>query len=259
MTNHTETQAHAAADASGANLVLLPGLDGTDVFLRPLVAALPSWVNPIVVTYPDSVASVLYQNLLAQVIDAVADLRLYHVLGWSFSGPLALMLASSRPRNVRSVILAASFVRPPRPWLAKTAFATARTPVVWGLRAARRLPLLVRPPDNAQRQDKVETWTRVSATTVAGRLRAISKVDVRKELRVCAVPLLCLASNRDRVVPKGCVTHIVAERSDAQVATIDGEHQAMYTNPTAAARAITAFISRSRCQPQTCNKFVTFV
>lgn len=35
-----------------ATLILLPGLDGTDVFFRPLLAALPQWISPIVVQYP---------------------------------------------------------------------------------------------------------------------------------------------------------------------------------------------------------------
>jgi len=40
--------------AGGTTLVLLPGLDGTDVFLRPLVAALSPTIRSIVVTYPAS-------------------------------------------------------------------------------------------------------------------------------------------------------------------------------------------------------------
>jgi len=36
------------------NLILLPGLDGTDVFFRPLIASLPPPVSPRVVCLPTS-------------------------------------------------------------------------------------------------------------------------------------------------------------------------------------------------------------
>jgi hypothetical protein len=57
-----------------ATLVLLPGLDGTDVFLRPLVAAIPSTIRPLVVTYPTSDAEeyrdVLVETFISKVESA---------------------------------------------------------------------------------------------------------------------------------------------------------------------------------------------
>jgi hypothetical protein len=63
-----------------ATLVLLPGLDGTEVFFGPLLAALPPWVEPVVVTYPTSGASG-YADLFAVVEAAVADAPEFYVLG----------------------------------------------------------------------------------------------------------------------------------------------------------------------------------
>ena len=39
-------------NAKPKTLVLLPGLDGTEVFFRPLLASLPEWVRPHVVSFP---------------------------------------------------------------------------------------------------------------------------------------------------------------------------------------------------------------
>jgi pimeloyl-ACP methyl ester carboxylesterase len=97
-----------------ATLVLLPGLDGTEVFFRPLVASLPSWVKPVIVTYPTTGANG-YADLLPLVEAAVASIENCYILGWSFSGPLALMLAAKEPRRTQGVILSASFIRPPLP------------------------------------------------------------------------------------------------------------------------------------------------
>ena len=52
--------------------MLLPGLDGTEVFFAPLLAALPEWVKPLVVTYPASGAN-CYSDLLELVRAAVED------------------------------------------------------------------------------------------------------------------------------------------------------------------------------------------
>ena len=81
-------------------LLLLPGLDGTEVFFRPLCEALPTAVARRVVTYPEQGPNGyddLYPRVVAAAETAVADGGPCDVLGWSFSGPLALRLAAERP------------------------------------------------------------------------------------------------------------------------------------------------------------------
>jgi pimeloyl-ACP methyl ester carboxylesterase len=227
-----------------ATLVLLPGLDGTEIFLQPLLGALPPDVRPLVVSYPVAGPN-RYPELLAVVREAVAGLDEFHVLGWSFSGPLALMLANAEPRRVRSVILSASFVRPPRPRLAKLRFALVG-PAIWTWRAVRRLPLwLLRPRSDPFRQAKTLTWRRLSARVLAKRIRAITTVDVREELRACPQRVLYIAASRDAIVPRRCLDEILVVRPSVEVATIEGEHFALYANPRPAAQAISRFIAQS--------------
>jgi pimeloyl-ACP methyl ester carboxylesterase len=224
-------------------LVLLPGLDGTEVFYRPLLASLPGQIRPMVVSYPDCGAND-YADLLPVVQRAVAGLPEFYVLGWSFSGPLALMLAAAEPKRVRGVILSASFVCAPRPLLARMRFA-AVGPVVWALRAVRRLPIwILRRPDDPFRRAKAETWARVGAGVLAARVRAVLGVDVREVLRRCGQPLLCIVPSEDRAVPPHNLEEIARQRPTAEIVTIAGPHLAMYTNPGAAADAIERFIMR---------------
>jgi pimeloyl-ACP methyl ester carboxylesterase len=205
------------------NLVLLPGLDGTEIFLQPLLQALPSDVRPLVVTYPDAHR---YEDLLPVVRNRVANLDRFHVLGWSFAGPLAVRLAASERERVRGVILSASFVRSPRPNLSMLRFA-AREPAIWAWRAARRLPLL---------------WQRISARVLARRIREVMAVDATESLRTCPQPLLYISASRDGIVPRRCVEEIVTIRPDVRLVEIHGEHFAMYSNPVPAARAIADFM-----------------
>lgn len=224
-------------------LVLLPGLDGTDVFFRPLLAALPQWVHSQVVCFPPAGANE-YAELLPIVREAVSEVPRFYILGSSFAGPLALMLAAAEPDKVRGVILSVSFVRAPRPMYARLKFA-AVTPVVWMIRACRRLPVwLSRGPDDQLRRDKSETWRRVSARMVAARIRALLNVDARDLLRDCPHPLLCIAGRDDGIVPQLNVEEIARVRPSVHVRIIEGRHFAPYTDPTAAAEAIVEFMAR---------------
>lgn len=224
-----------------ATLVLLPGLDGTEVFLRPLLAALPTGVRPVVITYPQA-GDLGYPELLALIRREVAGLGEFYVLGWSFSGPLALMLAEAEPERVRGVILSATFVRAPHAWM-PWGRSVLVGPVVWSWRALRRLPLwLFRPRGDPLRQAKTLTWRLISAGVLARRLRAIAGVDARGALRSCRAPVLYLAANDDRIVPPHCFEEIARERPSVALQTIPGRHLAMYTNPQPAAKVIVEFI-----------------
>jgi pimeloyl-[acyl-carrier protein] methyl ester esterase len=224
-----------------ATLVLLPGLDGTEVFFGPLLAALPPWVDPVVVTYPTSGAN-SYADLIGVVEAAVADVSDYYVLGWSFSGPLALMLAAKEPKRTRGVILCASFVRSPLPILPWLRFAMV-APVVNLVRLARRIPAVFPGAWTEQfRRDRALTWARVPARVLAARARAILALDARTCLRECPRPVLYLAGSSDSIVPRRNADQIVRESRSAKIVTIDGPHLAMYTNPDAAAGAIAAFM-----------------
>jgi len=223
-------------------LVLLPGLDGTDVFFRPLLAALPGWIMPIVVQFP-TVGANEYPDLLRLAQCALVETPACYVLGWSFSGPLALMLAAAEPAKVRGVILASTFVRPPRPIYARLGWA-AVTPTVWMLRFGKRLPVwLSRSSSDRLRRDKTETWKRVKASMVAARIRSLLQMDARERLKNCPVPVLCLAGSDDGIVPHSNVKEIACVQPSVQVRMIEGQHFALYTNPKAAAGAIQEFMT----------------
>jgi hypothetical protein len=222
-------------------LVLLPGLDGTEVFFRPLLAALPVWINPVVVTFPPTGPNG-YADLLPVVRAAIAGHEDFYILGWSFSGPLALMIAASEPVKTKGVILCASFVRSPLPgrlWPRLLAFA----PFIGFLRFVRRVPIFLgKSPGNPYRRDKAETWSRVSAAVLAKRIRAILAVDARDHLHTCPRRVLYLASSHDEIVSPNCGDEVVREKENAVLITIDGPHLAMYTNPLAAVGAIVPFM-----------------
>ena len=236
------------APSNSVTLVLLPGLDGTDVFLRPLLAVLPPWVTPIVVEYPPHGRND-YEHLSAVVSDAVRGLDSFWVLGWSFYGPLALLLATQEPDRVRGVILCASFVRAPRPALAWCRY-VAVGPLFWIIRVARRVPAFFsRTRGSRTWHDEAETWARVSAATLARRIRALLTVDAQDVLRRCNADVVCLPSSRDVLVPQSNIDDIIRHKPSTRVLVIDGPHMALYTNPRAAAEAIGRVLIDCRAVP----------
>src|SRR5688572_7920283 len=240
-----------------ATLVVLPGLDGTDVFFRPFLAALPATIRPLVVDYPQSGANG-YDDLLRVVRDAVAEIPQFYVLGSSFSGPLAVMLAHAEPEKVRGIILSATFVRSPRQRLRRLRFA-AVGPVIWAFRATRRLPIwMLRRREDPFRRAKAETWSRVSAYCLAARMRAVLGVDVRDALRSCAQPVLCVAFDDDEVVPRTNAAEIVLHRPSTRLVMLPGRHLAMFSDPIRLAEEVVRFVQdggpgsafqRSACGP----------
>jgi len=210
-------------------LVLLPGLDGTDVFFRPLLALLPRSIRAQAIVFPTPNIGG-YDELFQFVREATAGISEFHVFGSSFSGPLAIRLAAAEPERVRGVILCATFVRPPKESLPRYRFAMV-PPVVWTVRALRRLPVWLRRRDDPLRMAKAETWARVSAQALAGRARAILGVDVRAALRGCPQPVLCLTFEDDRVVPFHNAEEIRQLHPDTTLVKLPGGHFGMFTHP----------------------------
>jgi pimeloyl-ACP methyl ester carboxylesterase len=90
-------------------IVLLPGLHGTGHLFADFARECPSAFVPRVIEYPCD-RFLDYRELLPFVRDRLPQDSDFVILGESFSGPLAVMLAAGRPRRLRAVVLVATFV-----------------------------------------------------------------------------------------------------------------------------------------------------
>lgn len=231
-------------------VALLPGMDGTRVLFGPLVRALEGVADAHVVEYPTD-GPCDYDAAMRCANEQIGGLDACHVVGWSFSGPVALRVARAHPTRVRSVTLVATFVEAPMKWL-RYVGPLLVTPVVGVARTARRLPIwLGRAHDDPLRRNKAEIWQRVGARTLAARSRAIRRVDASADLEQVPQPIQYLQSSRDRVVPPHNLEQILSVRDDVEVVVIDGDHFALYANAQAGADAILAFASRHTTAPAT--------
>lgn len=82
-------------------LILLPGLDGTGRLFAPLIKILPSHYSPLVVAYPHD-ETLSYAALIDYVQGLIPKEESHILVAESFSGPIAINLASSNPPNLKS-------------------------------------------------------------------------------------------------------------------------------------------------------------
>ena len=233
------------SNGEGVRLLLLPGMDGTEILFGPLRRSLPGHLDVEALRYPQrgpSDYSLLLTNALA-AIDAAPPETRFVVLGWSFGGPLAMRVARLRPSRVHALVLVSTFVSCPLPWLRRVRWLLIG-PIVGAVRFVRRLPLwLLRKPSDPLRRDKAELWRTVPAAALAARAREVASVDARADLAACQQPALCIVAHSDSVVPAACAEQIVRLLPHAQVLTLRGGHFALYTEAQAAADAIAEFVA----------------
>jgi len=234
---------------TGFTVVLLPGLDGTGMLFRPLLAHLPPDLSPLVVTYPTH-ELLGYGELLPRVFDALPTSAPFVLLAESFSGPLALMAAARKPVGLRGIILCASFVCNPLPagsvllrhvvrgFCFRVAPGFART---WALLGGYATPTL--------RRLSCEAIDAVSPHVLAHRVRAVLNVDVRRELEACRVPVLYLRGTHDRVVSRRNGDEVAARSSSARVEEIPAPHFVLQAQPAAAAAAVSKFLAALPSHP----------
>lgn len=225
------------------SLVLLPGLDGTGLLFKPLVAALPAAITPTIVRYPGE-RHLSYQELLPLVLETIPRSDPFILLGESFSGPLAAMIAAERPKNMVGLILCASFVTRPWRFVGPAIPILARGPVFSLYMPYKRIRARLGGFSTPERRSLIEQMHKLVPPHVfASRVRMVFRVDAREALRSCEVPMLYLKAARDMVVPGRNLRVIQQIKPNIQVVTIGSSHMVLQRHPVEATEAISAFAS----------------
>jgi pimeloyl-ACP methyl ester carboxylesterase len=222
------------------SLVLLPGMDGTGELFAPLLAELPLALPVTVVRYPDRAATYAEHAEVARA-ELPRD-RPFVMLGESFSGPVAVMLAAGAPPGLRGLILCASFLTcPSRPLRALRPLARFATPKLvppflahYSLLGPFGTPAL----QAAHRR----ALDHVASPTLTARLRAMADVDVRDAMRALDLPSLYLRGTQDRVVSGRCGAEFLATARHGRLVDVDAPHFLLQVRPREAAAEILAFL-----------------
>jgi pimeloyl-ACP methyl ester carboxylesterase len=224
------------------HLVLLPGLDGTGLLFSRFVSALGPSFETTVVRYPDD------QGLNYAEHEAIARASLprdrpYILLGESFSGPIAISIAASKPPGLMGLILCCTFARNPlhlyahfKSFLGLVPFNVIpkifQTPFLLGRFSTRSL-----------RTEHRLAVSRVSNEALRSRIRAIIEVDVSEKLQRITVPVLYLRASDDYVIPRRASEHIHRIAPGVQIVELKAPHMLLQVLPPTAAKVVTVFAS----------------
>jgi pimeloyl-ACP methyl ester carboxylesterase len=217
-------------------------MDGTGLLFKPFIEALSGDFAVRVVSYPGTDAFG-YEELEGLARAALPMDGPFIILGESFSGPIAISLAASRPPGLVGLVLCSTFIRNPRPAFSFLRSVLGLVPV--GLAPVRVLGhFLMGAHSNAQlRATLAESLAQVSALALRARLRAVFSVDVSSKLRSMDIPLLYLCATQDQLVPVSASKLIAQVYPGIQVVFIEAPHFLLQTAPRQAAGAVRTFVS----------------
>lgn len=221
-------------------LLLMPGMDGTGELFAPLLGALSTSVSARVISYPRH--EPLGYAALLPIVRAALPMEPFVLVGESFSGPLALMVAAERPVGLRGVVLCASFVKNPVWWAPSVLRHAVRGAAFRVFPAfAQTRALLGRHGTPALCELLAKANAGVSPAVLAMRARSILTIDVVEELRACPVPILYIRGADDGVVTIRSLRRIQAVVPAVEVVTVPAPHLVLQCQPEASAAAILAF------------------
>jgi pimeloyl-ACP methyl ester carboxylesterase len=225
---------------------LLPGLDGSGrLFARFQAAAADgSALDLRLVAYPhDRVLG--YAQLEEQVLRELPRDRPFALLAESYSGPIALRVASRAPPGLVGVVLAASFHRRP----AAPVFGALEllAPVFFRLplpaHAVRLLLAGGDAPDDLVAEVQAAVAA-VAASVMIARAREALRVDATDALRACPVPLLFLGGKDDRLLRGALPFEVRVALPEAEIRMLEAPHLVLQRRPREALRLVTEFFLR---------------
>jgi len=230
---------------SDLHLALLPGLDGTGKLFQPFIEQFENSNDVTVIPYPTD-THIPYDALVDYIIPLLPTGKPLVILGESYSGPIAIRLATCADLNIHGLVLVATFAKYPASTL--------------GL-ASRFLPLslLFRMPvpgilirrycfgehtsEQLARQ-LLEAVKDNRPDVLAKRAHEGAAVDVTPLLPDIHIPCLYLSASGDRLVPKRALEVIQTGISDIEVAEIKGPHFILQVQSKSCFDRITRFMER---------------
>src|SRR5258708_28834828 len=219
-------------------------MDGTRVLLESFARLAPRELLPVIVPLAQLGS---YDELLPDVRKQVPADGAFFLLGESFSGPLALRLASEYSDRVSGLILCNTFVTPPRsptlrllPWSLITALPLPR----WFIRR-----FLVGRSAPSSIVSAVQAAVAMTPSPVlAARMRAIFSLSPIALLRTTTVPILPLHATQASLAPPSVAEMIRSNAPHASRADIRPPHLLLQTAPEEAWEAIRQFVRRVKSE-----------
>jgi len=232
-------------------LVFLPGLDGTGLSYGPLGAAMPQDMRVTVVQYPAD-QKLSFNELVQCAHGQLPRNRPLVFVAESFSGPIAISLASSFPSCIKGIVFCATFMKLIRPILLGTA---KYVPLVLLMKRSAPDFLLYFLCGGRPFSDKLVPLFRqieklVKPEVMAHRIRMLNNIDVTTDARTLSLPCCYIQARNDKIVPARCLIPFRKYLPDLTVKSVDGPHGILQAQPEACVQIIMEFVKGLLATPQ---------
>ncbi len=221
-----------------AQLILLPGFDGTGTLFAPFLRELPLGIVPLVIPYPTD-RNCSADELLGIVLSYLPKSEHYVLLAESFSGPIALKASTLNQNPPDALILCASFAICPLPrivirllGICENALACRRPPR-WLVRR-----YLLGKASEGTLSLFYGAICAVSPSVLTQRLQVLLEFDEGYITARLTFPLLYLQATRDRLVGVRNVSFLQRRYPAMQIIQIESPHMILKVQPHASVRAI---------------------
>ena len=215
-------------------IIIFPGLDGTDLLLDRFCEIAPAAFEVKVLAIPDDPADD-YKTLCDHFSNQIEQLESCHIIAESFSGPLGILLANRFPNIVARLTLVATFATSPTPFAARV--------IPWSIVFRLPMPSLVARhffvgKNRALIKSLKNAVKQTSAQTLAQRMQCLTQVDVTQELSALTCKLDYIRPTKDRLVSLSSLSAILKANPAVLVHKIEGPHLIMQSQPDAVWQAI---------------------
>ncbi len=234
----------AGMSAQLRKLVLLPGLDGTGRLFATLRASLGGTFRTEVVRFPTS-RSMSDSELLSLVRSSCPTNEAFVIVAESFSSPLAIQYAATKPSQLRGLVICAGFASNPLqgmlrfacPLLSPLLFSVSPPPAF-----ALRLMLVGGSAPRSLVAEVQDAISSVEQPVLRARLNSVLECDARSALAQIDIPMLYIQASHDRLVNPRSLNEIRRSKPDVQFASVRGPHLILQREPRKCAEIIATFV-----------------
>ena len=226
------------------NIVLLPGLDGTGKLFTDFIEALPPSLTAKPIGYPSD-KFLSCAELLSFLHANIPESQPFVLLAESFSTPLAIHYAATRPGNLKALVLCAGFAMNPIGRLMRLVVAAA--PWFFSLKPPDTIlkHFLLEPNAPIPLLHKVrDVLSIVDSGVITARVREILNCDARSDLGKVAVPTLYLRPADDQLISTQALDAIRLAKPDALFKSIPGPHMILQREACASALVLSEFVQQ---------------
>jgi len=170
----------------------------------------------------------------------------YVLVAESYSGPIGISIAATRPPGLVGLVLSTTFLNCPRPYLGQLRLLLRVLPPI-RVPAAPFVPLLLNGRSTPEARHLLRMVLNLaSPKAMLSRLNDVATVNVAAEAHSIEVPTLYLRAKADRVVPASAGDTVKRHIPHATITELAGPHLLLQACAEAAAKEIRSF-STSAC------------